>query len=148
MTTLLVMIFFQVVNRFVLHIPAAWTEEMGRYNFVWLTLFGSVKALKMRVHLSVDILVMNLGGKGKKVVEIISEIMTLIFCLILLQTGLSYTMTNINNYCEFGEFPISIIYVAIPISAFLLSLISIEQIIVGIKDLIHGRVDEKEIKTV
>ncbi len=133
MASLVTLIFFQVLNRFILHIPAAWTEEMGRYNFVWLSLFGSVKALKERAHLSVDILVTNLKGRKKVLADIIVEILTLVFSVILLVTGYSYTISNIGVNCEFGTFPIFIIYMAVPIVAFLLCVISLDQVIMNIK---------------
>lgn len=133
MASLVVLIFFQVVNRFILHIPAAWTEEMGRYNFVWLSLLGAVKALKERAHLSVDIFVMNLQGKKRFIADIVVELFTLIFSVILLVTGYNYTISNIGVSCEFGAFPIFIIYMIIPIAAFLLCIISVEQIIINIK---------------
>lgn len=133
MASLVALIFFQVLNRFILHIPAAWTEEMGRYNFVWLSLFGSVKALKERAHLSVDILVTNLKGRKKVLADIIVEILTLVFSVILLVTGYSYTISNIGVNCEFGTFPIFIIYMAVPIVAFLLCVISLDQVVMNIK---------------
>lgn len=133
MASLVALIFFQVLNRFILHIPAAWTEEMGRYNFVWLSLFGSVKALKERAHLSVDILVTNLKGRKKVFADIIVELLTLVFSVILLVTGYSYTISNIGVNCEFGTFPIFIIYMAVPIVAFLLCVISLDQVVMNIK---------------
>lgn len=134
MASLVILIFFQVLNRFILHIPAAWTEEMGRYNFVWLSLFGSVKALQEGAHLSVDIIVMNFKGKKRIVADIIAEMLTLVFSIILLVTGYTYTLSNIGVNCEFGEFPLFLIYMAIPITGFLLCVISIEQIFKNIKN--------------
>lgn len=136
MTTLVILITFQVVNRFILHIPAAWTEEMGRYNFVWLSLLAAVRALKDRAHLSVDILTMNLKGKSKITVDIVADLMTLIFCIILMVTGYQYTVANIGNYCEFGKFPLYIIYSVIPLSGLLLCLVSLEQIYSGTRELL------------
>lgn len=128
MAVLLLMISFQVANRFIFRIPAAWTEEMGRYCFVWLSLFATVRALKDRAHLSVDILTNKLEGNKKVTADIVSDLLTLIFSIILTITGYQYTVSNIGNYCEFGEFPLFVIYIAIPITGLLLCFVSIEQI--------------------
>lgn len=142
MAVLLVMVSFQVLNRFILHIPAAWTEEMGRYVFVWVSLLGTIRALKDRAHLSVDILTMNLKGNSKVVADIIADSITLMFSLILTVTGYNYTIANIGNFCEFGEFPLFIIYLIIPITGLLLSYVSMEQIYCHIK----GSKSQEEIK--
>lgn len=126
MTTLVIIIFFQVLNRFILHIPAAWTEEMGRYNFVWLTLFGSTKALKMNSHMSVEILVDSLTPKLKKYANYFIELVIMAFSLLLFKTGLDYTIANLGVSCEFGHLPISIIYVGLPITGILFFLYSFE----------------------
>jgi TRAP-type C4-dicarboxylate transport system permease small subunit len=63
MLFLLFIVFFQVLNRFILHIPLSWTEEAARYGFVWLSLFGAVKALQTGSHIKVDIFINNLKPK-------------------------------------------------------------------------------------
>lgn len=138
MAGLFLLITFQVINRFVLHIPAAWTEEMGRYCFVWLSMFGSVKALHSDVHLSVDIIEQKLKGNTRLMVNILAEIIVLTFCSILTVTGFQYMVANIGNYCEFGKFPIFLIYMIMPIAGLLLCLVSIETLVTKIREL-RGR---------
>jgi len=39
-------VFLQVLTRFVIQIPLAWTEEVSRYFFIWMVFLGSaVKGL-------------------------------------------------------------------------------------------------------
>ncbi len=127
--SLCIMISFQVLNRFILHLPAAWTEEMGRYNFVWVSLFGAVKASKVKLHLSVDALVDGLNDKAKVIVGVLSEITILIFSIILFITGIDYTISSIGVTASFGSFPMTLVYAAIPIAGFILCLISIEELV-------------------
>ena len=128
MFSLVAMVFFQVVNRFILHIPAAWTEEMARYNFVWVSLYGSVKALKMKAHLSVDILVETMKSeRKKKIMNLGAGALIIVFALILTVTGFHYMIGNFGVDCEFGPFPLAVIYSAVPITGILLILISVEQ---------------------
>lgn len=51
-----VTVFLQVLFRFVLKIPAPWTEEVARLAFVYMAFFGVVLGAKYNMHLSVDIL--------------------------------------------------------------------------------------------
>ncbi len=130
MFSLTIMVSFQVLNRFILHWPAAWTEEMARYNFVWVSLLGAVSALHYKRHLSVDILFETLKSeKLKKKLTVIGLLFILLFSLILTWTGWQYTKANINVNCEFGAFPLGIIYAIMPISGILLTVVSLRQIV-------------------
>jgi len=129
MILLTVMVSFQVLNRFILHWPAAWTEEMARYNFVWVSLLGAVSAQHYRRQLSVDILVETLKSqKIKNLISVLASFFTLLFCLVLTWTGWVYAKGNVNVNCEFGAFPLGIIYAILPISGALLSIVCLRQL--------------------
>lgn len=136
MFVLVGLVFFQVLNRFILHIPAAWTEEMARYNFVWLSLFGSVLALKSDRHLSVDLFVQGIKSqKTQGWIKIIVALLVMAFSLILTWSGYHYTVSNWTNHCEFGAFPLALIYAAVPVAGFLLLLVSFEQLARSVRDI-------------
>lgn len=49
------MVFLQVVNRNLLHIPSIdWTEELARYSMVWMALFGTQIGLRQGKQMSVE----------------------------------------------------------------------------------------------
>lgn len=136
MFSLVALVSFQVLNRFILHIPAAWTEEMARYNFVWVSLYGSVKALKMKSHLSVDIVIETMKSeRGKRIIDLIATFLTLVFTVVLIVTGYQYMAGSIGVNCEFGAFPISVIYSSLPISGVLMFIVSMMQLVQDIKAL-------------
>jgi TRAP-type C4-dicarboxylate transport system permease small subunit len=132
------LVFFQVVNRFILHIPAAWTEEIARYNFVWLSLFGSVIALRSDRHLSVDLLVQSIKSqKPKDFTRVLVSVLVILFSLIITWSGCRYTISNWTNTCEFGAFPLALIYAAVPVTGLLLIVVSIEQLAMSVRDLVR-----------
>ena len=87
--TLVVVIFIEVICRYLLFISTAWAEELARYLFVWLTYIGSAYALSEGGHIEIDVfkqLLVNVKSiKNKERViqflEIISLISTMIFLL-------------------------------------------------------------------
>lgn len=138
MFVLVGLVFFQVLNRFILHIPAAWTEEMARYNFVWLSLFGSVIALKSDRHLSVDLVVQSIKSrKAQDWVKVMVTLLVLVFSLILTWSGYHFTASNWTTHCEFGAFPLALIYAAVPVTGFLLILVSLEQLARSVRDIVR-----------
>lgn len=126
MLFLLCVVSFQVLNRFALHIPVGWTEEAARYCFVWLSLFGAVKALQTDNHITVDIFINNLSPKTSKIINfLLRDLMTLIFSVLLVYTGLDYAIRSIGRTWQFGPVPIFPIYMALPITGVLMFIVAI-----------------------
>ena len=73
-----VMVFLQVLFRFVLKIPAPWTEELSRLAFIYMTFFGVVLGAKYNMHLSVDILD-KLPRKWQNVILTVSYVASIAF---------------------------------------------------------------------
>lgn len=133
MALLIVTIFFQVINRFALHIPMIWTEEAGRYVFIWVCLFGTVKALQSDKHIKIEVLGGILNEKQQRYLNLISDLMTLIFSIFLTWTGWIYTISGLHRNWEFGPIPIYPVYAILPITGALMVFESILIIIRRLK---------------
>lgn len=55
MYALVAILFINVLFRFVLFIPSAWAEELGRYVFVWLVYMGSATAMFKWEHIDINL---------------------------------------------------------------------------------------------
>lgn len=60
-----VLITVQVICRFILHAPLAWSEEAARFGFIWMTFFAGYVGERSSQHISVE-LVQNLFPAGVK----------------------------------------------------------------------------------
>lgn len=49
-----IIIFVQVVMRYVFHSSLTWSEEMARYLFVWLVYFSVAYTAKKEAHIRID----------------------------------------------------------------------------------------------
>lgn len=83
----------QVIARFVLQVPAAWTEETGRYAFIWLTFIGASYATKKGMHIRMDVIESYLGPKAAGRMKLLSMLIFLAFLLIMSGIGLSVCQT-------------------------------------------------------
>lgn len=128
-------IFFQILNRFIFHIPLSWTEEASRYTFVWLCLFGTVKAYKESTHIRISFLIRKLSQRKKCFINLIGHFCILLFSILLTWTGFIYVKSAMNRTWEFGPIPILPIYLALPIVGILLSYQSIKEIMNEINNL-------------
>lgn len=82
LSVMTLMIFMQIVFR-VFGWPLSWTEELGRYMFIWMIYLGAASAIRKRKHISVELLDLFLKDSGKFVLNIISNIIFMIFAAIL-----------------------------------------------------------------
>ena len=56
MAAMVAVISAQVWCRFVLNDPLAWSEEAGRYLFVWISFMGAAAGVRYQAHLGIDLL--------------------------------------------------------------------------------------------
>lgn len=62
---LMVALVWQVFSRFVIDVPAIWTEEVGRYSFINMVLLGAAVGVKRNSHFGVTFLPDSLHGRSK-----------------------------------------------------------------------------------
>lgn len=86
MVAMVIMVFGNVVLRYVFNSGITVSDEMSRYCFIWLTYLGAMVAMREGGHLGVDTLIKHLGLTGKKVCLFVSEALML-FCNALFLLG-------------------------------------------------------------
>ena len=123
-----ILLFLQVLVRFVLNLPLAWVEEISLYSMVWLCYFGCSLAIKKREHLKMEIITNFLRPKAKKVFDLISLVLFFAFAVFVLYhvTLLTADILQRGQVTAVLEIPKWIPYAGVPV-AFLLMLIRMIQ---------------------
>jgi TRAP-type C4-dicarboxylate transport system permease small subunit len=76
MTLLIVL---QVFFRYVLELPLAWTEELARFLFIWMTFVASVVAAIRGQHIAVELIVEKLPSVGEKAAGVFGNLVSAAF---------------------------------------------------------------------
>ena len=84
---MMLVVAYSVVNRYILNTPITWTDELSGYLVVALVMLGAADALRRGDHISVDLITSRLNKRGKRLVEIWSYIVVLIFSSVLLMSS-------------------------------------------------------------
>lgn len=127
--TMIIVVTWQVFSRYVLKAPSSLTEEIARFQLIWLGLLGSVYTFKNRMHVGIDILVAPLKGKARLSTEIFTLLACLVFAIVILIYGgsrlvaLTYELNQ--NSAALG-IRMAYIYSIIPISGVLMSLYALQ----------------------
>src|SRR4029079_12846825 len=72
LAVMVVLVFGNVVLRYVFNSGIATSEELSRWLLVWLTFLGAIVALRQHAHLGVDTLVRALPPRGRRICFILS----------------------------------------------------------------------------
>ncbi len=82
-------IFAQVVMRYVFKSSLTWSEELARYLFVWLVYFSVAYTAKKEAHIRIDAAI-NIYPKGMRpYIEILSEVIVLAFSVFIAFTSVT-----------------------------------------------------------
>jgi TRAP-type transport system small permease protein len=81
---MVLMVFGNVVLRYVFNSGIVVSEELSRFFFVWLTFIGAIVAVREGTHLGMDNVVERLSRRGKLACLAASQLLILACCAILL----------------------------------------------------------------
>ena len=113
-----VLIFVQVIMRYVFNNSLSWSEELSRYLLIWMVNIGISYAVKKKCHVRITALDTVLSPKAKKVLEIISSMLVLVFAGTVTYLGYLVAAFNIKmgQMSQAMEFlPMWVVYLAVPI---------------------------------
>ncbi len=114
-----VVIFCQVIARYVFQSSLSWSEEICRYLFVWLIYLGISYAVKLDRHIRMDSLIaLNiLPDAGKKAVCLLSDFIFLAFAVIIAGVGYSVAalIAHRGQITAATELPMWLVYAAVPV---------------------------------
>ena len=117
------LLFVNVIMRYVFHNAIYWAEELVRYLMVWLIFLGGSQVAKREGHITVDVVQTAVPPKARTVMVFSVHIVTIVFCLVL--TYYSYhQMMRVFSSKQISpamELPMWIPYLSIPVGSFLIA---------------------------
>ena len=98
---MMVIIGYDVVMRHIFNDPTIWADEVSCYLLVGVTFLGAAYTLTMGGHIHVETLVVRLKPKFRQRLELIADVLTLAFLVVLTRQGYwlvkdSYVSTKIS----------------------------------------------------
>lgn len=132
-----VVVFLQVVFRFVIKASLPWSEELSRYLQVYITFWGTAYGIKTGAHLGIEAFTHLLPQKGRDALAIVVDIVSLAVCLLLMKLGYEIVLSQMasGQVSPSMRIPMYMIYGAIPTGmAFCVLRYAIE-IVKGVKGL-------------
>lgn len=115
-----VLVFLTVIYRYFLLAPISWGEELARFLFIALSLFGAAIAMRDGAHFRITFLADKFSPALQRVVEIGIGLVTSIVLGIVIYKGWGLALLNRNQESPALGVPMSIPYAPVPLGAILM----------------------------
>jgi len=126
-----VVVFLQVIYRYVLTQPLHWSEELARYLFVWLSILGATRALQMRGHFGLDIFFWMLPKQGQWLMRLLIHLLMGTVVLVLIVYGITLVQKTVLQESPAMGISMSWAYASLPVGA---ALMAIHLFVIFVKD--------------
>lgn len=117
MGIMVVVIWFEVVERYFLHLGYTWTEEFSRYVMIWAALLAVSCGAFYREHIGLNIVQRFLPPAGAKILGILLDLVSLAFFLFLTWYGIGMTQAGLGQYATIFGITMVVPFAAVPISS-------------------------------
>ena len=113
---LVVPVTLQMIARQTGLIPSwIWTEEMARFFFIWMVMFGAMIGVREGTHFDVDVWP-ELKPRANAVLRIVSMVFVLLFALVFVWYGYRFLQFGWNQTSELADLPMGWIFAAWPLT--------------------------------
>ncbi len=131
------LMFVQVVARYVFAAPLFWSDEMGRYCYVWLSFIASIALVGRRGHIRIDLINRFLGARAQRGVEILATVIVIGTCAFLVQGSWDWLLTNIRPTSPALRMPLVWLYGVVWLSFGLMALHALYNLVL----VVSGKLD-------
>jgi len=117
MAIMTILVFIQVVMRYVFSNSLSWSEEMARFIFLWLSWIGASYAVKERSHFRVEMFANMIKGKSRLYFEYLVLIIWFVFSFVLTWYGteLILFISESGQTSAAMDLPMSWPYASVPV---------------------------------
>ncbi|MFD1448744.1 TRAP transporter small permease [Oceanobacillus profundus] len=122
LAVMIVIIIYQVFSRQILSSTPSWSEELSRILFVWVSFLGIAYGFKEKLHIALGLIVNMMPNKVQDFFDYVAKVIVIFFGIIMIYYGWNFTTLMGNNTMPGTGLPSSMLYLAIPVSGFYVTL--------------------------
>ena len=133
MAVLVVVASLQVGARYFFDRPLAWSEEAVRYVMIWTALLAAAWSVRDREHITVDLVMMYLPARGRRMLDVVRNLLVSAFCLVLLPVSIRVTWDVHSQLGVAIEIPLSLVFASLPLALVLMAWWSLRMALRGLR---------------
>ena len=115
---MVIILFMQVLLRFIFGSPFTWAEELARLIFIWISWLGISLGQRKMEHIKVTMVTDRIKGKTQNIILLLADIVSLIVLVIFIWQGVSLVATifDMGTRTAALHVPRWIVYLSVPVS--------------------------------
>ena len=112
--------FAQVVFRYALHQPLAWSEELARFLLVWCAMLAAAYGFKTRAHFSLVFLTNRCGTSARRAITCVIVAAQGVFLVLFVWKSLELIQDATTQIAPGTQLPMAVPYAAAPVGGVLM----------------------------
>lgn len=135
MAFIVILVFAQVIMRYIFLYSPAWVQELCTYIFIWGAWIGASYAIRQHSHLRIRFVLEKFNGRWRLFLEVVSLLIWFLFCVFLAWTGTQLVIFLFRH----GELsiamriPIGYAYASVPVGGALMGIRLVSEIVSTLK---------------
>jgi TRAP-type C4-dicarboxylate transport system permease small subunit len=124
MLSIVLVVSWQVVSRYVLHSPSSVTEELSRCLLIWIGMTGAALAYRTGVHLGLDIVTRRFAEEQQRLLNMVLTSSVVLFSIVVMVIGGGNLMAltfELNQMSAALGIKMAYIYSVIPLAGSLIA---------------------------
>jgi TRAP-type C4-dicarboxylate transport system permease small subunit len=113
LTTMVVLVFGNVVLRYGFNSGLTFSEEISRFVFMWLTLLGALLAMHEHAHLGMTSVISAMPVAVRRVMRFASDLLMLACCGLLAQGTWKQVRIAMDDHSPVTEIPMGLVFSAL-----------------------------------
>lgn len=108
-------VFLEVLIRYVIHAPSAWTEEVAQFILVWFSLLAAAVSARKGMHFAIRFGVMYFNERTRWIIRQSVNVAVIVLLSIILKQAIAYLDIVSNQSAMATEINMRIPYAGIPV---------------------------------
>jgi len=117
LSAMTLVVFLEILFRYVFHLPLFWTEEFARYCLVWSSLLGATIAFKRGEHIAVTFFLDRFPPRSRRVLVLAARVSVAVLLVVILWGGIHLVMVTSRQLSPALRISMAVPYAALPIAA-------------------------------
>lgn len=117
-----VVVFFDVILRYIFNQGMPWTQEIATLLLVWFSLIGMAIGVGEKIHISIEMFTMKCSKKVIGILETIDHLLIAGIGVMMLVYGVQIMNVTKNSTMPATKMPSAVLYIILPLSGILVFL--------------------------
>jgi TRAP-type C4-dicarboxylate transport system permease small subunit len=126
---MIVLVTYQVFERYVLHYTPPWSEELAVYSMIWFGMLGIAIGVRTKSHMSLHFFADKLPSGIQKILELVKFVLILTYVSVLIYEGINMVQLTMAQKSPAMGIPVGFVYLALPVSAVLIVIFTLESLV-------------------